>query len=153
MYSSTSQTYKFSIDDQNHISDDPIVTGQQLLDLAGKRPSDQFLVYQVLPNGQMEGLRPDETVDLTRSGVERFLTYQSDRAFFFTLDGQKIEWPAATITGRKLKDLAKVDPATYEVWQEIRGADDRAIEDRELVSLEAQGTERFFTGRKTTTEG
>jgi Multiubiquitin len=153
MYSSTSQTYKFSIDDQNHISDDPIVTGQQLLDLAGKRPSDQFLVYQVLPNGQMEGLRPDETVDLTRSGVERFLTYQSDRAFFFTLDGQKIEWPAATITGRKLKDLAKVDPATYEVWQEVRGADDRAIEDRELVSLEATGTERFFTGKKTTTEG
>jgi hypothetical protein len=153
MYSSTSQTYKFSIDDQNHISDDPIVTGQQLLDLAGKRPSDQFLVYQVLSNGQMEGLRPDETVDLTKSGVERFLTYHSDRAFFFTLDGQKIEWPASTITGRKLKDLAKVDPATYEVWQEVRGADDRAIEDRELVSLEATGTERFFTGKKTTTEG
>jgi hypothetical protein len=146
-------SYKIQVDQIPHTVNDPIVTGQQLLDLAGKRPSDQFLVYQVLPNGQMEGLRPDETVDLTRSGVERFLTYQSDRAFFFTLDGQKIEWPAPTITGRKLKDLAKVDPATYEVWQEVRGADDRAIEDRELVSLEAPGTERFFTGKKTTTEG
>jgi Multiubiquitin len=151
--SSLSQVYPLQIDQQQYSSDDPIVTGQQLLDLADKRPSDQFLVYQVLTNGQMEGIRPDETVDLTRSGVERFLTYLSDRAFFFTLDGRKIEWPAATITGRKLKDLAKVDPATYEVWQEVRGADDRAIEDRELVSLEAPGTERFFTGKKTTTEG
>jgi Multiubiquitin len=146
-------SYKIQVDEISHTVNDPIVTGQQLLDLAGKRPSDQFLVYQVLTNGQMEGIRPDETVDLTRSGVERFLTYLSDRAFFFTLDGQKIEWPASTITGRKLKDLAKVDPATYEVWQEVRGADDRAIEDRELVSLEAPGTERFFTGKKTTTEG
>jgi Multiubiquitin len=146
-------SYKIQVDQISHTVNDPIVTAQQLLDLAGKRPSDQFLVYQVLTDGQMEGLRPDETVDLTRAGVERFLTYQSDRAFFFTLDGQKIEWPASTITGRKLKDLAKVDPATYEVWQEVRGADDRAIEDRELLSLEAQGTERFFTGRKTTTEG
>ena len=146
-------SYKIQVDEISHTVEDSIVTGQQLLDIAGKRPSDQFLAYQVLPNGQIEGLRPDETVDLTRSGVERFLTYQSDRAFFFTLDGQKIEWPAATITGRKLKDLAKVDPITYEVWQEVRGADDRAIEDRELVSLEAQGTERFFTGKKTTTEG
>jgi Multiubiquitin len=146
-------SYKIQVDRISHTVSDPIVTGQQLLDLAGKRPSDQFLVYQVLSNGQMEGLRPDETVDLTKSGVERFLTYHSDRAFFFTLDGRKIEWPASTITGRKLKDLAKVDPATYEVWQEVRGADDRAIEDRELVSLEATGTERFFTGKKTTTEG
>jgi Multiubiquitin len=147
-------SYKIQVDEISHTVNDPIVTGQQLLDLAGKRPSDQFLAYQVLPNGQMEGLRPDETVDLTRSGVERFLTYQSDRAFFFTLDGRKIEWPASTITGRKLKDLAKVtDHTTYEVWQEVRGADDRAIEDRELVSLEATGTERFFTGKKTTTEG
>lgn len=146
-------SYKIQVDEISHPVNDPIVTGQQLLDLAGKRPSDQFLVYQVLSNGQMEGLRPDETVDLTRSGVERFLTYHSDRAFFFTLDGRKIEWPTSTITGRKLKDLAKVDPATYEIWQEVRGADDRAIEDRELVSLAATGTERFFTGKKTTTEG
>jgi hypothetical protein len=142
------------IDESQYQIADPLVTGQQILDLAGKRPSDQFLVYQLLANGQMEGIRPDETVDLTRAGVERFLIYQSDRSFFFTLDGRKLEWPAASITGAQLKKLANIgNPATYEVWQEVRGGEDRTIADKELVSLEAPATERFFTGKKHTTEG
>lgn len=151
---SLSQIYPLQIDQQQYSSDDPIVTGQQILDLAGKRTSDQFLVYQMLTNGQMEGIRPNETVDLTRSGVEKFLTYHSDRSFFFTLDGRKLEWPAASITGAQLKKLANLaNPATYEVWQEIRGGEDCAIGDKELVSLEKPATERFFTGKKHTSEG
>jgi Multiubiquitin len=149
----TSTAYQIKLDENSLTVDDPIITGQQLLDLAGKHPTDQRLVYQLLQNGQLEGIRPDETVDLRKPGIEKFLTFDTDRTFFFTLDGQKFEWPAPNITGRKLKDLAKVDSATYEVWQEIRGSDDRAIEDTKLVSLEPQGTERFFTGKKTTTEG
>jgi hypothetical protein len=150
---SATSVFSFRINEASHQSPDPILTGQQLLDMAGKSPSDQFLVYQLLRSGQMEGLRPDETVDLRQSGVEKFLTFESDRSFYFTLDGRKFEWPAAVITGRKLKDLAQVDPTTYEVWQEVRGENDRTIGDQEVVSLEPKGTERFFTGKKTTTEG
>jgi hypothetical protein len=144
---------RIQIDENACTVDDPMVTGQQLLELVGKRPSDQYLVYQLLQNGQLEGIRPDETVDLRKPGIEKFLTFEIDRAFFFTLDGRKFEWPAAVISGRKLKDMAGVNPSTYEVWQEVRGSDDRAIGDQELVSLEPKGTERFFTGKKTTTEG
>jgi Multiubiquitin len=149
----TSIYSRIQIDQTAFTVDDPIITGQQLLDLASKRPADQYLIYQLLQNGQLEGMRPDETVDLRQPGIERFLTFESDRAFFFTLDGRKFEWPAPVISGRKLKDMAGVNPTTYEVWQEVRGADDRAIGDQALVSLEPKGTERFFTGKKTTTEG
>jgi Multiubiquitin len=149
----TSTAYQIKLDENSLTVDDPIITGQQLLDLAGKHPTDQRLVYQLLQNGQLEGIRPNETVDLRKPGIEKFLTFDTDRTFFFTLDGQKFEWPAPNITGRKLKDLAKVDSATYEVWQEVRGSDDRAIKDTELINLEPKGTERFFTGKKTTTEG
>jgi Multiubiquitin len=100
-----------------------------------------------------EGIRPDESVDLRQLGVEKFLVFESDRAFFLTLDGRKFEWAAPVITGRQLKKLANIDPATYEVWQEVRGAADRTIEERELVSLADPATERFFTGKKNTTEG
>lgn len=148
-----SSKYLIKVDDTSHSQEDPLVTGQQLLDLAGKRPSDQYLVYQILKDGQLENIRPDETVDLRHAGVEKFLTSKSDRTFFFTLDGRKFEWPSAVITGRKLKDMAGVDPRTYDVWQEVRGAEDAAIADQQVVSLEAEGTERFFTGKKTTTEG
>ena len=149
-----SQSQQVKIDQIAFVVDDPVVTGQQLLDLANKRPADQYLIYQVLQTGQMEGVRPDETIDLRKPGIEKFLTFASDRAFFFTLDGRKLEWAASAISGRQLKDLAGInDPLTYEVWQEVRGSDDRAIGDRAFVSLDSPGTERFFTGKKTTTEG
>lgn len=149
----TAQQYQIRIDDRSYVITDPVVTGQQLLDESSKRPTDQHLIYQLLQNGQLEGIRPDETVDLRKPGIEKFLTFESDRAFFFTLDGRKFEWGIPVISGRKLKELAGVDPASYEVWQEVRGADDQPIPDQALVSLEPKGTERFFTGKKATTEG
>ena len=57
------------------------------------------------------------------------------------------------ISGMTLKKLAGVDPATYGVWLEVRGAEDRPIGDTEMVDLSAAGVERFFTGIKQTTEG
>jgi hypothetical protein len=147
------QNFRVYIDELTYDIGDPILTGQQLLDAAGKRPSDQYLLYQVLQNGQFEGIRPDELVDLRRPGLERFLTFKSDRAFFFTLDNRKWEWPVSKISGRKLKDLAGVDSQSFEVWQEIRGGEDQEIPDSGFVSLDPEGTERFFTGKKATTEG
>lgn len=141
------------IDDRSCTTNDPVVTGQQLLDLAGKRPTDEFIIFQLLHDGQLEEIRLDETVDLRRSGIEKFITWQSDRSFRFVIDGRRFEWGAPIITGLKLKQLAGVDPVSYEVWQEVRGAEDRPIADNEQVDLNQPGVERFFTGKKTTTEG
>ena len=57
------------------------------------------------------------------------------------------------ITGRTLKKLAGVDPSTFDVWQEVPMAQDKKIGNREEANLEEKGTERFFTAKKTTTEG
>jgi Multiubiquitin len=148
----TSIHSRIQIDEMTYTSPDPIVTGQQLLDMAGKRPSDQYLVYQLLKSGQMESLRPDETVDLRQPGIEKFLTFESDRIFAFVLDGRKFDWPAELITGHQLKKLAGV-PATYTVWQAMLGAEDRKLADQDSVSLTAKGTERFFTDNPGTVEG
>jgi hypothetical protein len=145
--------YKICIDDVDYSIDDPVVTGQQLLDLANKRPSVEFLVFQLLKNGQLESIRLDETTDLRQPEVERFLIFNSDRTFSFTLDGRRFEWGAPKITGFQLKKLAQVDPSTYGVWQEIRGEEDRQIGNCEFADLTTQGVERFFTGKQTTTEG
>jgi Multiubiquitin len=147
------QYYKVRIDDQTYRLQDPVITGAQLLDEAGKRPVDEYLIFQLLHGGQLEEIRLDETVDLRAPGVERFITWRSDRSFRFVIDGRRFEWGAPLITGLKLKQLAGVDPASYGVWLEVRGAEDRPIADNECVDLQAPGVERFFTGKKTTTEG
>lgn len=135
------------------VLDDPVPTGAQLLALAGARPALDFQVYQLLRNGVMESLRPDETVDIRSAGAERFVVFQTDRSYRFELDGQVQEWGAAAISGAVLKRLAGVDPATYGVWLEVRGEDDRRIADNDLVNLAKPGVERFFTGIVQTTEG
>jgi hypothetical protein len=145
--------YEVIINDAAHRFRDPIVTGQQILEAVRLFPTDEHLSFQCLSDGQLEEIRLDESVDLRREGLERFITFKSDRSFRFTLDGRRFEWGLPFITGLQLKKLAGVDPATYGVWLAQRVGDDRLIGNTEQVNLEAQGVERFFTGIDTTTEG
>lgn len=147
------KNFRVQIDDNAYSVADPVITGLQLLETAGKRPSDEYLIFYLLPGGQLEEIRLDETVDLRQRGVERFITWRSDRSFRFMIDGRRFEWGAPLITGLKLKERAGVDPQTYGVWLEVREEEDRPIGDAETVDLQAKGVERFFTGKKTTTEG
>ena len=111
------------------------------------------MVFQLLRGGVLEDLRATETVDLLNSGVERFLVFKGSASYRFELDGRVIEWGKPVISGLVLKKLAGVDPATYGVWLEVRGGDDKPVEDSELVDLAQEGLERFFTGIVQTTEG
>ncbi|WP_438853232.1 multiubiquitin domain-containing protein [Brevundimonas nasdae] len=141
------------INDAIHRFRDPVVTGQQLLEAARLFPTDEHLVFQYLEDGQLDELRLDETTDVRREGLERFVTFKSDRSFRITLDGRRFEWGLPFITGLQLKKLAGVEPAGYGVWLAQRVGDDRLIGNAERVDLEAEGVERFFTGIDTTTEG
>ena len=69
------------------------------------------------------------------------------------IDNRPHRWPDPAITGAQLKDLAGVDPASFDVWQDVRGPEDKLINDTDTVDLTSPGAERFFTGKKTTTEG
>jgi hypothetical protein len=134
--------------------EDPTPTGRQILDAAGIRKLDEHLVFQILRNGELEELRPDETVDLRTAGVERFLIFESAASYRIDLDGRIVEWGAPAITGQVLKRLAAVDPTRYGVWLENRqGGEDRPIKDDEVIRLDEAGLERFFTGVTQTTEG
>lgn len=134
--------------------DDPVPTARQILELAGARPAEEHLVFQLLRNGDLEELSLDETVDIRTAGVERFIVFKSAESYRIELDGQVKEWGACAITGRVLKQLAgAADKPNYGVWLEVRGAEDRPIDDHELVRLDQKGLERFFTGATTSTEG
>ena len=133
---------------------DPVPTGRQVLDAAGARPAEEHLVFQMLPNGELEELRLDETTDLRARKVERFLVFRGSASWRIEVDGRVLEWGAEAISGRTLKRLAGVDPDRYGLWLEVRGAgDDRPIANDELVRVGEPGLERFFTGIQETTEG
>lgn len=79
--------------------------------------------------------------------------HDHDQTYKIIVDQKPHDWPKPTITGLEIKKLAGVDPNAYDAWQDVHGPDDLLIKDNDKVDLTAKGTERFFTGKKTTTEG
>lgn len=141
------------LDFQPAVIADPVPNGRQILEAASVHPIREFILFQLLRDGQLKEMLPDELTDLRAAGVEKFIVFHSDRSFRLELDGKIFEWGTTQIQGRVLKVLAKVDLATYGVWQEIQGKEDLAISDGEFANLEGVGVERFFTGIVKTTEG
>lgn len=133
---------------------DPIPTGRQILQASGLRPADEHSVYAILPSGEFEDLRLDETYDLRKRGAERFVAFRTDRAFKFSIDDKQFEWGKPNISGKVLKALAGVSPETYDVYLEVRGGgQDILVRDADLIDLSKPGIERFITLIRDTTEG
>jgi hypothetical protein len=51
--------------------DDPKVLGRQLIEAAGGSPVAEHLAIAILPNGDFEDIRLDESYDLRGRGVEK----------------------------------------------------------------------------------
>jgi Multiubiquitin len=98
------QNYQVQIDDKAYLISDPIVTGRQILETTRKKTVDEYLVFQELLGGQLEELRLEETIDVRKAGVEKFITQKSDRTFYFVVDGERRPWPLQFITGWEIKN-------------------------------------------------
>lgn len=133
---------------------DPVPTARQILQAAGLRYVENYSIYAILTSGEIEDLRLDETYDLRGRGAERFVIFQTDRAFKFTIDDRQLEWGKPSISGRVLKALAGVPAETYDMYLEVRGGGhDILIRDGDLIDLNKPGIERFITLIRDTTEG
>lgn len=144
--------WKIKMDEQMYDVSDPVLTGRQLLNLAGKVPVEEHLVYFLDRTNLLEDIGLEETVDLRAQGIERFLTFRNDRSFRFELDGRRQDWGATVISETTLRKLAGVGE-DYRVWLEQRGQEDKQLSRGELVQLDTQGVERFYTGRDDTNAG
>jgi len=125
--------------------DDLTPTGAQLAAAAGFKPKQNTVVLQVLANGELEDVRPSETVDLKRDGG-RFVIVETDRDYFITIDGQRFQWPCRIVSGAIVRKLGQL-PAGVAVYLEQVDEPDREIGDQDLVDLDGRGVEAFV-GRK-----
>ncbi len=132
--------------------DDPVPMARQLLALFGCQPVEDFVVIALRKDGTTMPLRLDETIDLREHPNIRFVTFKTDRLFRFEVDRKEREWGEATIKGWIIKTLADVDPATHDLYQEVRGEDPLVANDQD-VDLSGKGVERYYTIMSQTTEG
>ena len=123
--------------------DDLTLTGAQLAHAAGFKPGDGAIVLQVLADGALESIRPEEIVDLTKC-EGRFVVVVSDRVYLLTIDGQRFEWPCRVVSGGLLRKLASV-PADSTLYLQRVNHPDRVVGDKDLLDLDISGIESFVT--------
>ena len=73
------QDNKIQIDKDYFKAPAPLMTGRELLELAGKKPAENFAIYRKIKGSQPERIGLDEKIDLSLPGVERFLTLPLDQ--------------------------------------------------------------------------
>lgn len=122
--------------------DDDRVTGRQIAEAAGFNAVDEVIVLQQLLSGALEGIRPEELVDLAQPGVERFFVIEGDATFYFFLDGLKLAWPRTKVNADTLLRLARKGDE-FEVVQQLEDAPDKVLDDDDVVDLSHKGTEHF----------
>jgi Multiubiquitin len=145
----TQVLYVLKIDGNVYDIEKSAISGGELLELAGKQPTGDFVVFLLLEDGDMEAIRPTEVVDLQRSGLEKFRTFKADVIYRLEVDGKSRDWGSDFITGRAIKRLAGLDdPGEVGIWQTNSCGEDQLIGDSDLVDLSRDGIEKFRTGAK-----
>jgi len=122
---------------------DPVPTGRQIAETFSADDPSEVMVLQVLPNGVLEEIRPDETANLLEEGAERFIVVRSDRSFRFEVDGRRQEWPSPVVSAMTIKVLSARTGDDVAVVLHRSDAPDRELDDHDLVALSSEGVERF----------
>jgi hypothetical protein len=90
--------YKVQIDKEIFVIKEPTPTGSDLLVAAGKTPPKQFALYLKAKGAQPQRIALNETVDLRKPGVERFVTLPLDQTeglgqrLQFSLPEEDLHW-------------------------------------------------------------
>lgn len=124
-----------------HTFDDRKVTGAQIAMAVNKHPVEDYIVLQNLKSGEVETIRPTETVDLGEPGVERLFVIKGDKTHRFVVEGLSLEWPRNKLLASKIKDLAHADDDMALVLE--RDGADQIFDDDDDVPIGSDDVERF----------
>ena len=125
---------------------DATPTGAQIAHAAGFAASQQATVMHLLPDGELEEVRPNQNVDLDKG--RQFVVVETDRLYILTINGERFEWPSRLISGTVLRKLGTIAPDDELLLDRVDQAD-RPIGPRDLVDLGKGGIETFVSRKPT----
>ena len=120
---------------------DPIITGEQLLNKIQKHPAENYIVISQQTDGALEEINLNETVDVSKD-VKSFFVFKTDRIHYFELDGRRNPWGSNILIKKALHIIGDL-PENYDLWLEKRSQADVKIENQ--VSLDDAGLEKIYS--------
>lgn len=136
-----------SLDFKPHKLDPSRQTGAGVAAALGFKPSDYPVVLAILPGGELESVRPEETVTID-DDRNRFIVVTSDRLYRLSIDGVFFEWVCRVISAAQLRKLGQIDPAKALYLEKVEHPDVELAEDA-LIDLDAAGVETFRSRART----
>lgn len=126
-----------------NVSDDT-PTGSQILAYVDATPREEYIVLHLLPEGDLEEIRPDEVVRLSGTGPHRFIVSKADRLYRVVLDDRSLAWPRPRISEEALRQLGRVD-ADAELFLRREEDEDQPLQRGGQLSLAETGIENVYS--------
>lgn len=161
--------YVFKINNEKYITDRHVMSGSEILSLFGQSPKLYFLIQKTRKG--KEFIEPDDLVDFTKVGIERFIaqpkeckvldledcfnkgripviTYQ----YVIKINTKKFTVSEEQMTGREILELIGGTPEAYFLRQRTKDGKN-LVEADEVVDFTKCGIERFIAQKRNCNEG
>lgn len=121
--------YKVKIDDIHYVFDHHIVTGQEILEKAGKTPVECHSLYIKLRHCDFDLIGLHDKVDLIEKAVEHFVT-KPPVVFHYTVDKEPETTEDKELTPNQILELAGILP----------------VKDYYIVQINPDGSQTSYKG-------
>lgn len=116
--------------------------GSQIASAAGFAPNQQVTILHWREDGAFEDVRPNEIVILRPAS--RFIAVESDTSYRITIDGRRVDWPMARISGAVVRTLGNV-PSSKNIFYERQDRSDQPVADDAVIDLRVSGAAAFYS--------
>lgn len=143
--------YKIMVDDIHLEFDHPIVTGKEILQKAGKIPTECFSLYQLLKGQDFEKISQNENVDLSKPGIEKFIT-KPPEVYYYTVDDEPETTDEQQLTANQILVAAGYKPEDYYLVQIKKDGTQISYKDNpeDIITMECPGLKFIALYRSST---
>ncbi|WP_118194307.1 multiubiquitin domain-containing protein [Albibacterium indicum] len=133
--------YYFTLNEEKYRSFRTKVTGTELLNIVGIVDTRCYSLYQKLKGCDFEKVSPDDTINLSNPGIERFITKDAD-TFVYTVDGEHEMTDKKQLSANDILLKADIDPNShYLVLRTTNDEIDYAWNPDESIKMDCKGME------------
>ena len=136
-------SYQFKVNNQVLSSDDRIISGTEILELADFVPIEDFDLYKKIKGHEFEPIQYDEDVDLDEPGIERFrVTHR--KTINFSVDDEEYATNEVVLTPIEIFQIIGLNSSAFYLKQ-IKGHMEITYKNDEHKHIDMLGHLKFIT--------
>lgn len=138
--------YKYKVNGRQYTSQKKVLNGSEILGSAELSPADDYELLQKLAGKEFEFVRPDEEVDLSLAGLEKFRA-RHKKEVEYSVNGEVQSTTECDLTVTEILEAAGFNNETH-FLKEVRGNAEISYEDDPEVSIRIRNKMQFLACKR-----